>query len=183
MATPAALPRSIYGSRAGRRRPLLASRLEKAAVVSFCLFYIFPPPFPMFSHRGLFQLNCYPVGRTCCLPQLSRQIIARSHHSPLPSYFEKAVVVSFWAGRRHPPTATCLHKTTAGSFPLLFIFLSLFHFFSRIFFELNCYSSCACRPPSVNKRSKDVPLLSPPKTRIFIFPHVFSPQPFSIFHP
>ena len=57
LATPAALPRSIYGSRAGRRRPLLASRLEKVAVVSFCLFFIFPPPFPMFSHRSLFQLN------------------------------------------------------------------------------------------------------------------------------
>jgi hypothetical protein len=57
----------------------------------------------MFSHRSLFQLIAIPSAMLAAFPQLSRQIIARRHHLPLASRFEKAATVSFCLFFYFPP--------------------------------------------------------------------------------
>jgi hypothetical protein len=66
---------------AHRPHPPLASYFEKAAVVSFCLFFIFPPPFQTFPHSVSFEFNCYSVGHAGSTPSVNLW----SEGWPLPS--------------------------------------------------------------------------------------------------
>jgi len=53
--SPPSLPYSTRGITSCCHHPPLASHFEKAATVSFCLFFYFPPPFPMFSTIAFFN--------------------------------------------------------------------------------------------------------------------------------
>ena len=68
----AAFPQLSRRIIAHRRHTLLASYFEKAVVVSFCLFFYFPPPFQTFSHSIFFEFNCYSVGHAGSTPSVNQ---------------------------------------------------------------------------------------------------------------
>jgi hypothetical protein len=109
----AAFPQLSRRIIAHRRNTLLSSYFEKAVVVSFCLFFYFPQHSKLFLTASFFNLIAIQLAMPAALPRS---------------------IYGTRAGRRHPPPATCLQKATAVSFPLLFIFLSQFHFFSQHIF-------------------------------------------------
>ena len=134
------------------------------------------PPFPMFSHGNLFQLNCIPSMMQLTHPQSTRQRRAGHCHPTLVSHVERRMLVSF---------------------PVLFISPSAFETFSHsFFFSIKLISWPPCRPPPLSEKANKSPSLPSPlvchmeealmvsSSLIFSFSppiqHFFSQLPFSI---
>ena len=109
--------------------PLLTCCIKKAVMVSSPLSFIPPPPFDTFSHSSCSQFNCYPIGSAGHPPSVNQGNKGLPPPSPLASFMETALTVSF----------------------LLFYFFPTIPNFLPAFFLLQCYSDgCAICPLSVN---------------------------------
>ena len=66
-------PPSVDKANNSLPQPLpLTSQTEKAVTVIFHLLFISLAPFPMFSHRSVFQFNCYHVDHADRLPSVNK---------------------------------------------------------------------------------------------------------------
>ena len=171
--SPPSLPHFTRGITTRCRHPLHANHIEKTAMVSLPVVFMFSSLFLIFSHHSLFQINISSVDGINGPPS-----VHNGNNSPLPL----------------SPTHKCHREASNSEFVCYFYFPPFPIFSLPRLFQLICYSvGCVGCPPSVHKANNSRynhshsrggegsdgefphPFYFPPT-----IPNVFSPQRFSI---